>query len=200
MNVRKTPLNPGCCYHIYNRGVNSQNIFFEPKNYHYFLERYAVYVHPFVNTLAYCLLGNHFHLLVRVKDEEELRKVITKNHERPLSWHVSNAFGSFFQSYTRGMNKVYGRTGPLLEESFKRKEVDNDTYLTRLIYYIHQNPQRHGMAEDFKDYPYSSYQAHLGQAPTKLDRATVISWFGNTNNYIVDHSGSVGLSEDWFLE
>jgi hypothetical protein len=64
------PLLPGVCYHIYNRGNNKENIFYQPKNYGYFLRKYKEYLLPWLDTFAYCLLPNHFHLMARVKDLE----------------------------------------------------------------------------------------------------------------------------------
>jgi len=61
----------GQVYHIYNRGNNRQDIFVEERNYRHFLQLYARYVEPVADTYAYCLLRNHFHFLVRIKDEEE---------------------------------------------------------------------------------------------------------------------------------
>ncbi len=61
-------LKPGAYYHIYNRGINGENIFKEERNYAYFLSKYTIYLNPILETYAYCLLKNHFHLLVKVKD------------------------------------------------------------------------------------------------------------------------------------
>ncbi len=60
-------------YHIYNRGTNRENIFREERNYEYFLKLYIKHIEPVAETFAYCLLRNHFHVLVRVKSEEEIR-------------------------------------------------------------------------------------------------------------------------------
>ena len=60
-------------YHIYNRGVNRENIFIEERNYVYFLGLYAKYIEPVAETFSYCLLRNHFHALVKVKSEEEIK-------------------------------------------------------------------------------------------------------------------------------
>ena len=188
MEIRKTNLQPNHYYHIYNRGLNGNKIFFEEKNYIYFLERYTKYVHLFVETFAYCLLGNHFHILIRVRSEEELEKVIKKNTGKPYYWHVSNAFSSFLQSYTRAMNKVYGRTGAIFETPFKRIEVKDEPYFTRLINYIHQNPQKHGIISDFRDYEHSSYNTHLLDKLTKLSREEVIAWFGSKEEYVRFHT------------
>ena len=57
-------------YHIYNRGVNRENIFIEERNYAYFSSLYIKYIEPVAETFAYCLLRNHFHILVRIKPEQ----------------------------------------------------------------------------------------------------------------------------------
>ena len=68
------PLEPGFYYHLFNRGNNKQNIFYKQKNYGYFLQKYADYMESYLDTLAYCLLPNHFHLLVKVKDLKTILK------------------------------------------------------------------------------------------------------------------------------
>ena len=167
MDIRKTPLEPDTHYHIYNRGINGSPVFFESKNYDFFLKQYAKYIDPFVGTYAYCLLGNHFHLLIRVRPEEELIPLIK---DKPCYWHVSNGFSSFLQSYTRAMNKVYDRTGALFETPYKRIAVTNDAYFSQLVAYIHFNPIKHGFVKDIDEYPYSSYNTHLSNSKTKLKR------------------------------
>ena len=61
------PLLENIFYHIYNRGNNGDDVFYEARNYKYFLEKYDLYLSDFVETYAYCLLPNHFHILIRVK-------------------------------------------------------------------------------------------------------------------------------------
>ncbi len=68
-----TPLQPGGYYHIYNRGNNREDLFREERNYRYFLQLYVYHVYPIADTFAYCLMRNHFHLLVRIKTVEEYR-------------------------------------------------------------------------------------------------------------------------------
>lgn len=64
------PLLPGVFYHIYNRGNNKENIFYQPKNYGYFLRKYREYMSPWLDTYAYCLLPNHFHIMISVRELE----------------------------------------------------------------------------------------------------------------------------------
>ena len=65
------PLYENGYYHIYNRGNNGENIFCKHENYLYFLKQYNHYLGDYLDTFAYCLLPNHFHLLVRVKEKEQ---------------------------------------------------------------------------------------------------------------------------------
>lgn len=68
------PLQYDTVYHIYNRGNNGENLFIEERNYRYFLRRYGRHIHPVVETYAYCLLRNHFHLLIRVRTRDDFRE------------------------------------------------------------------------------------------------------------------------------
>ncbi|MEQ8627311.1 hypothetical protein [Ekhidna sp.] len=70
-----SPLQPETYYHIYNRGINGEDIFKKEGNYDYFLLKYTRYINPIADTFAYCLLKNHFHLLIRTKSEEEIQTI-----------------------------------------------------------------------------------------------------------------------------
>ncbi len=187
MKTNIEPLQTECFYHIYNRGTNGETIFKEERNYQFFLQKYIQFVSPFVATYAYCLLKNHFHLLIRTHSEEEIRLELQKAGKKPkkedISWILSNAFASFFKSYSQAINKAHQRTGRLFEEPFRRIHVDSDAYFTTMVEYIHKNPQKHGFVEDFKDYERSSYHSHLVEGKIKLEREEVISWFGNKEEY-----------------
>ena len=71
----RQPLEPGCFYHVYNRGNNGDNLFYNQENYKFFLRKYDEYLSPLVETYAFCLLPNHFHLLIRVKEIPPFEKV-----------------------------------------------------------------------------------------------------------------------------
>ena len=182
-------------YHIYNRGVNRENIFKENRNYIFFLEKYFQFLSPVVDTLAYCLLRNHFHLLIRVKDEESLCEFHSRRNARQMNstglhsaeFIVSKQFAKLFSSYTQSVNKVYKRTGSLIETPFKRILVKDENYLTQLIRYIHLNPQKHRIVDDFRSYEHSSYQGHLDRADIFLSSDEVINWFGGSEGYIEFH-------------
>ena len=91
---------PDYFYHVYNRTNNKDKLFTQPKNYVYFLKKYDQYLSPILVTYCYCLLGNHFHLLVKVKEEEHLKPFQTgevfESHKI-----VSKQFASFFGSIAK---------------------------------------------------------------------------------------------------
>ena len=180
---KPTPLQYGRYYHIYNRGNNRENIFIEERNYPYFLKLYAKYVEPVADTYAYCLLRNHFHLLVRVKTEEEQETLRVLN--------PSQQFGNLFNAYAKAINKAYNRTGSLFEHPFGRVEVTSDAYLIWLVIYIHQNPQKHGFVDDFRTWPYSSYRTFLSTKPTRLKRGDVLAWFDCVDCFETSHQQEV---------
>ncbi len=140
--MKQDVLEPGGTYHIFNRGNNKEDIFKEEENFRYFLGLMAKYLIPVADVYAYCFLKNHFHLLLRLKDAQDLPpKFLEKLHL---------AFSHLFNAYTKAINKRYGRSGSLFQEHIKRKRVDNEKYLIQLIAYIHLNPVKHGFTEDYK--------------------------------------------------
>lgn len=188
--IETVHLKPGCFYHIYNRGNNRENIFIEPRNYEYFLKLWHKHISPAAETLAYCMLSNHFHALVKMKDIQIESPEVTfdnsNENKNKSPWH--KAFANFFNAYSKGFNKTYGRTGKLFEERFKRKEIIHDNYLTEVIYYIHANPQRHGFTNDFREYPYSSYHMLLNDGETWIARNTILEWFGGRDKFELYHA------------
>ncbi len=195
MNLN-SPLLPETFYHIYNRGINGEDLFKQERNYNYFLNKYSTYLEPIVETYAYCLLKNHFHLLIRVKDIDTLNIFYTeqsKNKETKQGLHnpdfiVSKQFAKLFSSYTQSINIATNRTGSLFETPFKRIEVKSELYFTNLIWYIHHNPQKHGFVSDFRDYPHSSYHTLLSNGSTKLKRNEALEWFGNIADFKSFHN------------
>jgi putative transposase len=176
------PLMHGQTYHIYNRGIDRGRLFVEERNYRYFLKLYASHVAPMVDTFAYCLLPNHFHLLVRIKEVEELLDLSgfqnLTGRELPGDLKSpSQHFSNLFNAYAKAINKAYDRTGALFQRPFGRIPVSSDAYFVQLVLYIHHNPQKHGLVDDFRTWPYSSYGAHCSQKPTRLARDEVLSWF-----------------------
>ena len=155
----------GYFYHIYNRGNNSEKIFFSEENYAYFLKLLTKYIFPVADIYAYCLLNNHFHILVRIKEknEIEINKLKFSTVEKPKEVSASRQFSHFLNAYSQAVNKKYARTGSLFEKRFERKRISDDHYLRQVILYINTNPLKHNLVENPKDYKWSSYHFHFNR-------------------------------------
>lgn len=219
-----SPLLYDTYYHIYNRGVNRENIFIEERNYDLFLRLYEKHLMPLVDTFAYCMLRNHFHICLRTKSKDEILdiqktlRVSSVNHRhdkqetianqeesqsrKPLgSKFLSDHFSNFFNAYAKTMNKAYGRTGSLFQHPFGRVPITSDHQFWNVIAYIHQNPQKHGFVKDFRDWKYSSYEVLLTGKKTILNRAETMKWFGTKAEYLSLHSHWVTDAQaGWFAK
>lgn len=198
-------MEPGKIYHLYTHANGSENFFRTEENYRYFLQRYQHFIPLVADTLAYCLMPNHFHFLIRIKTEAELISVfknklslyltglesekkqdlsgIDSETKNQLSTLVILQFSHLFNAYTKAFNKVYKRRGSLFTRSFRRKEITSDSYLTTVIHYIHKNAVHHGFSKDFTDWPWSSYHELANDTSTWLDREFVINWFGGVEKF-----------------
>ncbi|MFN7115717.1 MAG: transposase [Saprospiraceae bacterium] len=187
------PLEPGGYYHIYNRGINRQPIFFEPDNYRYFLDKYRQHVTPVADTFAYCLLSNHFHFLVQIKPTAVLEPLLQQKDakkEKPLrSIHdfVSDQFSNFFNAYTKAVNKRYGRDSALFRRPFRRILITEERHLVEVVRYIHRNPEKHGIIPHFEEWEHHSYAPFLNDSDTWLAKDSLLEWFCTLDNFIDFH-------------
>jgi len=189
---KTTTLQYGQYYHIYNRGNNREDIFIEEGNYRYFMRLYAKHIEPVADTYAYCLLRNHFHLLVRIKDlDEDLTGLEDLSGLPGLPRKPSQAFSNLFNAYAKAFNRAFQRTGALFQRPFGRIPVDSDRYFVQLVTYIHQNPQKHGFIDDFRIWPYSSYHAHVSTCSTRLKRDDVLTWFDGPEAFKQAHQRAI---------
>ncbi|MEA5114873.1 MAG: hypothetical protein VB050_12690 [Geobacteraceae bacterium] len=176
------PLEPGHYFHIFNRGNNRENIFLEERNYLHFLRLYQKYIFPVCDTFAYCLMRNHFHLLLRIRENQTCQV-----SENLAGLQVSRQFSNLFNSYAKAINSSFKRTGSLFEKPFGRIKVSSEHHFSRLIHYIHFNPQKHGFVDDFRSYPFTSYHAMVSAKPTHLLRDEVLSWFQGLEGFVEMH-------------
>lgn len=180
MNKNTLELIPGYFYHIFNRGINKEKIFYNEGNYHYFLKKYDEYFSNFADTYAYCLLPNHFHLLVRIKDYEK-DSIFLK--DGIFTRKPGEQLRRFFISYSMSINKQQKRMGSLFIKNFKRKAISKDKYLMSLIFYIHFNPVHHKLINEFEKYKWSSYSGILSDKSTKLAKDYILTYFGGKENF-----------------
>ena len=143
-------------YHIMMRGINHQNIYYDEEDYYQFINtldrmrvRYdddGVPCSTNYTLYAYCLMSNHFHLLIREREDD-------------LGMAVKRIASSYVYYY----NRKYLRDGHLFKERFKSEPVSDMAYFVTLLRYIHQNPVKAGIVTSVKDYNYSSWGEYNGQ-------------------------------------
>jgi len=173
-------------YHLYNRGVENRNIFQDKQDYKVFLhylKRYLTEPPDFpdevrprwrsdlyekLNLIAYCLMPNHFHLMIKQFSKEAITEFMR----------------AFSNSYVRYFNEKYERVGPLFQGSYKAVLVETEPYLVHLTRYIHLNPVeldgvRPATRSDLvRNYPYSSYGDYLGKRKTSwVHPGEILSFF-----------------------
>lgn len=147
MPQRQVKFAPGEYYHIYNRGSGRHPIFREATNYQLVLKRLKESTDELsVAVIAYCLMPNHYHFLLR-QDGLHAAGLVPQR---------------VFNSYTKAFNKRYNRTGTLFEGRFKAIHIDREGYLLHLCRYIHANPVKDGMVTRLEDWPYSNYHEWVG--------------------------------------
>lgn len=181
----------GHLYHIYNQGNNRQKIFFNEKNYHFFIRKIDFYILPYADILAWCLMPNHFHLMVLVNEiqlncntqgfttSEALSIAGTKKRS------LNDSIGIMLRTYTRAINKQEGFTGSLFRKETKAKclncldeklpyflkqnnschypiNSNKEDYPQICFDYIHQNPVTSNLVKNTHDWEYSSAQIYAG--------------------------------------
>jgi len=165
-----TPLWPGQLFHVFSRGNNRENLFRCHTDYSLFQALMWEHVLPVAGIHAYAFLPNHFHLILRIRDDSDLPETLRQ--------HVSQPFSNWFNAFVRRTNRDRGRVGALFQRPFGRVPVRDEAHRQVLGVYIHINPQRHGIASAFREWPYTSYADLISHGPTSLEREALLSWYG----------------------
>ena len=142
---RNITFEPDAFYHIYNRGVNREKIFFNEENNLFFTRNIERYLTPVLDIIAYCLMPTHYHLLVCVRDIADQGYCQT-----------TKAIQRFSISYTKAINKRYDRVGPLFQGPYQVKLINGIDHSRRIIPYIHENPVHAGFVNNPIDWKFSS--------------------------------------------
>jgi putative transposase len=190
----------GHIYHIYNQGNNRDKIFFEEKNYYFFLEKLKTHVIPLTDILAWCLMPNHFHLLVYVtKTEVDLSPGTTLSRTRTRS--LQQSIGIMLASYTRAINQSYNRSGSLFRKETKaicvtkvdkiarswlntqgvtmvNAVIPENQYPNICFNYILFNPLKDKLVKKNEDWKFSSYTDTINFRKGKLISRERIREFG----------------------
>lgn len=161
-------------HHVFNQGNNRQKIFFQPRNYLFFLEKMREFILPYADFLSYSLMPNHFHFLIYVY-RLELPTPAGKMRT------INDSIGIMLRSYTRAINKQEDRSGVLFRPKTKSKyELIEDGFITidgpkkkyffetehqyaqRCFHYIHQNAVKANLVKRAIDWIYSSAREYAG--------------------------------------
>jgi len=170
-------LEQGQIYHLYNQGNNRQEIFFNRGNYLFFLKKISEHILPFADILAWCLMPNHFHLMIAFSDRvSDFKDNLSPGH---IQKKLNNSIATMLSSFTRAINIQQKRTGSLFREGtkavwlgsietekikyqnrIKAEEVNvfnpDEEYLQTCFKYIHANPVKAGLANQITDWEFSS--------------------------------------------
>lgn len=189
-------------YHIYNQGNNKQKIFFSPENYLFFLKKIKLHILPHADILAWCLMPNHFHLMVyvhtlEISDSDQSETYVIARKVRNLN----DSIGVILRTYTRAINKQENRSGSLFKPhtkaesiteikgiSFSLDNTSNGAEFTQQITveeypqicfnYIHGNPVKAKLVRQPEDWEFSSYRDYCGLRNGKLISKARASSFG----------------------
>ena len=136
-------------YHVYNRGVAKMDIVKDDDDRRIFFKFLgeAVKQYP-CQLIAYCLMDNHFHLLIKTEG-----KCLDR-----IMWHIQSHFA-------RRINLRYQRVGPLFQGRYQNRLVENDEYMLTVLRYIHHNPVKANLVSKPENYRWSSYGAYVGTIP-----------------------------------
>ena len=193
-------MQPGEVYHVLNKAVGDELLFRTNKDYTYFLKKLKRFILPVAKVYAYCLIPNHFHLMIRTKSFGP--DINTEEQEEQEVIEINKAFSNFFNSYARSYNNTYKRKGKLFLLPFKRILVEDEDYFLILVNYIHRNPIHHGITNEYSSWSYSSYRDFLLDNNYLVDKNEVLSWFGGIADFIQFHKElrTIKGTKNYFLE
>jgi REP element-mobilizing transposase RayT len=157
---------PGAVYHLTSRGDRREAIYLDDADRQTQIDVIGQAMDRFdAVVLAYCLMGNHYHLVVHTREPNLSR----------LMRHVNGV-------YTQAFNRRHGMVGHLFQGRFKAILVDGDAYLLRLCRYVERNPVAAGLVANAGDWVWSSYRAHVGEAdaPAWLDTDGLLAYLIET--------------------
>lgn len=192
---------PESFFHIYNRTNNYELLFRGSHNKSHFLNLAEERLSYLLDFYSWCLLPNHFHFQIKTKSIENAFDHLSKiastkltltearflKGERSFEELALRALTAVFQSYAEGYNDMYKRKGNLFYSSCKRVHIDTEDQFRKSMVYIHTNPTKHGLIEDFRQYEWSSWSHYISQARTIIPKEDTYKIFGNRQAFLIAH-------------
>ena len=195
MPTFRQPFEPDRYYHVFNHAVGRESLFIEERNYGYFLARWFKYIAPVADTLAYCLMPNHFHFLIFLRSDfttttnpKGFQNLSGLTDLDKYSNYISHCLGNAQNAYTKAYNKTYKRRGSLFCQSVHRRQVADEDYLRKLIPYIHCNPVAHGFTRNAAGWEQSSFQDYLNGDSSQVDIGTGLLFYSDREHFDAMHS------------
>jgi REP element-mobilizing transposase RayT len=167
-------------HHVYNRAVDKRTIFYTEKDYEYFLGKALFFKEKTgVKIIAYCILPNHWHFLLK-----EPGPVFNQT-----GWtsQISRFISLLSNSYTKYFNLNKDHSGRIFQGPFKSKLVQDDNYLRVLIRYINLNPIKHKIVKKIEDWPYVSHHNYIGKEKYNLIDKDYLIDFEECKNGLKDY-------------
>ena len=156
-------------HHLYNRGVNKLDIFFDINDYKFFQRRLLHYKRKYlIEILCYCLMSNHFHIFIRQTTKE---------------YSISNFISDLINSYTKSINIKYKRSGVLFAGRTKSKIAHDERAFPVLVKYILLNPVRADLCENYEEYAFSSAGEFFGTNELKLTDTIMLRYFDDIKSF-----------------
>ena len=182
MPTKKKPLlQPGQYYHIYNRGNNRRNLFYDDQDYLRFLALIRKYISAAMTVYAYALLPDHFHLCLKVHPLDRLPPLFI---DKPRA--INNSVGHLQNAYAKYFLYRYRKTeiSGLFEHRFERKPITSKRQMISTTHYVNFNGHHHGYVSDPRDYLYTSLQELLcSTVESFVDREAVFKLFGDEDSF-----------------
>jgi putative transposase len=179
----RTSISEGDFYHIYNKAVAGNLLFDEHKNYWYYLSKIKQYLLTTAEILTYCLMPDHYHLIVKIRSRE-----------------FSQSMQKLALSYAVSYNNLYQRKGHLFLGPYQRKIIRDTPYLLHLSRYIHLNPVKANLVSKAENWKYSSYNEYIGFKPPDFVNPNTILDLLNENgqsSQTEKHFDYQKFTEEW---
>ena len=167
-------MEPGLFYHVCNRAVGNDVLFKHFFDYNDWMTDIEKIILPVANLHAYCMLDNHYHLLVRI-------------HENASGIEFSQSINRLQSIHAKRINYKYRRKGGLFISPFNRIPIKDDEQLAWIFWYIHRNPLHHIKTGNWKDYPYSSFSYYEQNRAFFIDTSYMYNFFGGQDQLIKHH-------------
>ena len=189
MSNKSRGIYPNNFYHIYNRAVEKRTIFYTEKDYEYFINKILYFKEKTnVKILAYCILPNHFHFLL--KEPESTSRVGFSA--------IAKFISILANSYTKYFNLNKDHVGRIFQGPFRSKLVSDDNYLQVLVNYINLNHLKHKITKKPNDWFYSSHHNYLGRRKEKIVDKDYLIDFNNYNKCIPQYLSYLNAIEEEF--